>query len=198
MDALTFSFMLCCSLDHSMLQVSFDSFLYLEQDYPIVFMLKQKGHEGPGSLTWSTLYKWWPKRNFKQKLTTDAQTMYRVVSSSGCHLVHWSQTVWAILVDGHRRNIPVKSFQNPSTGLTLILLNNLINYIHFWLSANQIISYNVFVQIHKLNDKQCRSWSDGFFRSHLIWIYFVCKGRGCREQQVKGQEENLFGFFFYF
>ena len=70
--------------------------------------------------------------------------------------------------------------------LTLILLNSLISHTHFWLSANQITSYNVFIQIHKLNDKQCRSWSDGFFRSHLIWIYTVCKGRGSREQQDKG------------
>ena len=70
--------------------------------------------------------------------------------------------------------------------LTLILLNNLISHTHFWLSANQITSYNFFVQIHKLNDKQCRSWSEGFFRSRLIWIYTVCKGRGCREQQDKG------------
>ena len=30
---------------------------------------------------------------------------------------------------------------------------------------------------HILNDKQCRSRSDGFFRSQLIWIYTVCKGR---------------------
>ena len=51
--------------------------------------------------------------------------------------------------------------------LTLILLNNLISHTHFLLSANQITLYNVFVQIHKLNDKQCISWSDGFFLSDL-------------------------------
>ena len=65
------------------------------------------------------------------------------------------------------------------------MLNNLLSHTHFWLPTNQITSYNVFIQIHKLNDKQCRSWSDGFFRSHLIWIYTVCKGRGCREQRDK-------------
>ena len=32
--------------------------------------------------------------------------------------------------------------------------------------------------IHILNGKQCRSWSVGFFRSQLTWIYTVCKGRG--------------------
>ena len=37
--------------------------------------------------------------------------------------------------------------------LTTILLNNLISHTHFWLSANQLTSYNVFIQIHKLNDK---------------------------------------------
>ena len=30
-----------------------------------------------------------------------------------------------------------------------------------------------------LNDKQCRSWLVGFFRSQLIWIYTVFKGRVC-------------------
>ena len=44
--------------------------------------------------------------------------------------------------------------------LTLILLNNLISHTHFWLSANQVTSYNVFVQIHKLNDLQSEAiWS---------------------------------------
>ena len=33
------------------------------------------------------------------------------------------------------------------------------------------------IHIHILNDKQCRSRSVGFFRSQLIWIYTVCKGR---------------------
>ena len=31
--------------------------------------------------------------------------------------------------------------------------------------------------INSLNGKQCRSRSVGFFRSQLIWIYIVCKGR---------------------
>ena len=33
------------------------------------------------------------------------------------------------------------------------------------------------IQIHTLNDKQCRSRSVGFFRSQLIWSYTVCQGR---------------------
>ena len=62
--------------------------------------------------------------------------------------------------------------------LTLILLINLISHTHFWLSANQITSYNLFVQIHNLNGKQCRSWSDGFFTA--------------RELQEKCQEQKRF------
>ena len=33
------------------------------------------------------------------------------------------------------------------------------------------------IQIQILNGKQCRSRSVGFFRSQLIWIYTICKGR---------------------
>ena len=39
------------------------------------------------------------------------------IFSSGSHLVQWSRTVWAILVDSHLRNIPVKLYQNLSTDL---------------------------------------------------------------------------------
>ena len=45
------------------------------------------------------------------------------------------------------------------------------------LSPNQITWSRLLIQIHILNDKQCRSRSVGFFRSQLIWIYTVCKGR---------------------
>ena len=31
-----------------------------------------------------------------------------------------------------------------------------------------------------LNEKQCRSKSVGFYRSQLIWIYTVCKGKSCQ------------------
>ena len=37
--------------------------------------------------------------------------------SSGDHFVQRSGTIFAILVEGHSRNIPVKLFQNPLTGL---------------------------------------------------------------------------------
>ena len=36
---------------------------------------------------------------------------------SGCHFLQQNGTILAILVEGHSRNIPVKLFQNPLTGL---------------------------------------------------------------------------------
>ena len=59
--------------------------------------------------------------------------------------------------------------------LTLVLLNKL-SLPHPFLTVNQSDNSMLFVtSIHKLNEKQCRSWSDGFWRSHLIWIYTVFK-----------------------
>ena len=39
------------------------------------------------------------------------------ILSSGGHFVQLSKTIFAILVEGHSRNITVKLFQNPLTGL---------------------------------------------------------------------------------
>ena len=39
------------------------------------------------------------------------------IFNSGGHFVKQSGTILAILVEGHSRNIPVKLFQNPLTGL---------------------------------------------------------------------------------
>ena len=39
------------------------------------------------------------------------------IFSSGGHFVLWSKTILAVLIEGHPRNIPVKLFQNPFTGL---------------------------------------------------------------------------------
>ena len=36
---------------------------------------------------------------------------------SGCHFAQRNGTILAIFVEGHSRNIPVKLFQNPLTGL---------------------------------------------------------------------------------
>ena len=41
------------------------------------------------------------------------------------HVVQRSETVSAILMDGHPRNIPVVQFQNPSTGLAEEVVLNL-------------------------------------------------------------------------
>ena len=46
---------------------------------------------------------------------------------------------------------------------------------HLLLTVSQ--SDCLLIHIHILNDKQCRSRSVGFFRSQLIWVYTVCKGK---------------------
>ena len=43
--------------------------------------------------------------------------------------------------------------------LTLVMLNKLRCHTHFLLSANQIIWSRLLIQIHTLNDRQCRSRS---------------------------------------
>ena len=69
---------------------------------------------------WSTLIKGTFLYNyFKIDALVKKATLFKGFSifSSGGHLVQWSGTVWAILVDSHLRNIPVKLFQNLSTDL---------------------------------------------------------------------------------
>ena len=61
--------------------------------------------------------------------------------------------------------------------LTLVMMKKLRCHAHFQFSANQITWSSFKIKIHILNDKQCRSSSIGFWRSQLIWIYTVCKGR---------------------
>ena len=51
------------------------------------------------------------------------------IYSSGGHLVQQSWTVWAILVDSHLRNIPVKLFQNLSTDLAKEVVKSLFLFI---------------------------------------------------------------------
>ena len=60
--------------------------------------------------------------------------------------------------------------------LILVMLNKLRCHSHAYFSANQITWSRLLIQIHILNDKQCRSWLVGFFRSQLICICTVCKG----------------------
>ena len=71
--------------------------------------------------------------------------------------------------------------------LTLVLLNKL-SLPHPFLTVNQSDNLMLFViVIHELNEKQCRLWSDGFFRSHLIWIYTVFKGNAYPGNAYPGQ-----------
>ena len=51
------------------------------------------------------------------------------IFSSGGHLVQWSGTVRAILVDSHLRNIPVKLFQNLSTDLSEEVVKSIFLFI---------------------------------------------------------------------
>ena len=51
------------------------------------------------------------------------------IFSSGGHLGQRSGTVWAILVDSHLRNIPVKLFQNLSTDLAEEVVKSLFLFI---------------------------------------------------------------------
>ena len=70
-----------------------------------------------------------------------------------------------------------KNNQMYQVPLILIMLNKLKCNTHFWFSTNQITWSRLLIQIHILNDKQCRSRSDGFWRSQLIWIYSVSEDR---------------------
>ena len=45
------------------------------------------------------------------------------------------------------------------------------------LLANQITWSRLLIQFHILNGNHCRSRSVDCFRSQLIWVYNVCKGR---------------------
>ena len=107
----------------------------------------------------------------------------------------WDYTVCSgISVQILRINIVVtlQSFHSSrSHALILAILNKLRCPAHFWFSASQI----TWSQIHILIDKQCRS----FFRSQLIWIYTVCKGRaypGSTGPGLINQKALIFFLFF--
>ena len=51
------------------------------------------------------------------------------IFSSGGHLVQWSGTVRAILVDSHLRNIPVKLFQTLSIDIAEEVVKSLFLFI---------------------------------------------------------------------
>ena len=89
--------------------------------------------------------------------------------------------------------------------LILVMLNKIRCHAHFQIPANQITWSRLLIQI--LNGKQCRSRSVGFFRSQMIWIYTVCKGRvylGSAGQGLtlsmlgKNFSSNIFKYFFLF
>ena len=56
------------------------------------------------------------------------------------------------------------------------MLNKFRCHAHFLFSANHIVWSRLLMQLYILHDKQCRSRSVGFWRSHRIWIYTICEG----------------------
>ena len=55
--------------------------------------------------------------------------------------------------------------------LTLVMLNKLRCHTHFQLSANQITWSRLLIQIHILNDKQCRSRTVSFFKPTCVDLH---------------------------
>ena len=55
--------------------------------------------------------------NWASGLGGDVVLRFFSIFSSGVHFIQQSRTILAILVEGTLRNIPVKLFQNPFTGL---------------------------------------------------------------------------------
>ena len=95
----------------------------------------------------------------------------RMYIFSGCGSVFFIKTY---VLGTHKKCL--KNICIVGTNL-LAMLNKLRCHAHFLFSANQITWSRLLIQIPLLDDKQCRSRSVGFFRSQLIWIYTVCKGR---------------------
>ena len=120
-------------------------------------------------------------------ITTKSEIFYTSWHINKTSKFLMGQTAWANSnqmlqnkASDHCLNL-VQLFLDISTGsiLTLVMLNKLRRHAHFQFSASQITWSRLLTQIHILNDKQCRSRSVGFWRSQLIWIYTVCKGRAC-------------------
>ena len=75
------------------------------------------------------------------------------------------------------------------------MLNKLRCHSHIYFSTNQITWSKLFIQIQIFNDKQYRSRSVGFFRSQLIWINTVCKGRVCPGSAGHGLSIEIYIYF---
>ena len=72
------------------------------------------------------------------------------------------------------------------------MLNISRGHVHFNFLANEIIWSRLLIQIHILIDKQCKSKSVGFWKSHLIWLYTVCKGWVYPDSAGQGLIPSLF------
>ena len=92
-------------------------------------------------------------------------TLYQDVSWQPLPLVETQELLLLQLLTPIARIENIHANIEPCNILTLVLLNKLRSHAHFWFSANQITWFWILIQIHILNDKQCRSRSVGFFRS---------------------------------
>ena len=69
------------------------------------------------------------------------------------------------------------SFQSSKTSLTVAMLNTLRCHTHFWFSANlRLLDPDCWYKFIYLMANSANP-DFFFFRSQLIWIYTVCKGR---------------------
>ena len=108
------------------------------------------------------------------------------IFSSGGHLVQWSGLVWAVLIDSHRRNIPVKLFQKLSTDLAEEVSKSLFLFIamaailfnvivaesleQFWLRVTQETFLYNYCKIHFLiqEKKSFKDFSIFSYGGHLV------------------------------
>ena len=81
---------------------------------------------------------------------------------------------------GTSNEYPQDVFSCRNKKLTLVMLNKLKCLAHFQFSASQIIWSRLLILIHKVNGKQCRSRSVGFFRSQHLDLHCL------QRQEISG------------
>ena len=75
--------------------------------------------------------------------------------------------------------------------VTLVMLNKLRCHNHFQLSANHLAWFRLLIQIHKLNDKQCRSRSVDFLEANWSGSTVFAKAGLIRVQRTRVKNERL-------
>ena len=103
---------------------------------------------------------------------------------------NWTNTAWQELSSLYVYQFPLDWWTKEGTFwldlsrfsylLTLTLIKPLSCWIKMPCPLLIFIQSDYLIQVvdtDSHNDKQCRSRSVGFFRSQLIWIYSICKGK---------------------